>query len=266
LQTAIQIGAFAGNFLGGFILQQTDFKGILITLLVTLFIGSLLPIFVQDIENIPIINNHKAKDDYRSNKSNNILLLSLLTTAIGILTIQISAFNFNVPVIFYDLKNWSSSTFGIVSAFAGLGALLATLIPRFKILDSYIFILILVSNIILSFTISNYMAIVFAFILGFSMNTTRISLRKTMYEHIHNDNESVNWSGKVTGITQISKTIAPIMFGIVLSFYGNHIAPYIFVGIGVIVLLFISIIRVKQFNLERDFLNEKNRINYEERI
>lgn len=263
LQTAIQAGALIGNSLGGIILTIYNFFGVMIALLICFSFGLLIPILTKPINNLNefIAYSKKSEESFhiksesKNLKQKEIVLLFLLLISIGILTIQLATFNFTLPIIFYDLRSWEASLYGIVSAMAGLGALSASIIvKKIKVLD-YVFIIIFFSNVILSF-VSDWKLILFiAFLLGFSLNSTRIMLRRQMFDLIKSPIQANVWSGRITAVTQFTKSFSPLILSIIIMFLGRNSAPYVFSSIGFIVVTIVLLNNVYKYKMRYELVN-----------
>jgi predicted MFS family arabinose efflux permease len=140
LQTCVQIGAFAGNAIGGFILAAYGFTGVMLAIACSLALGVLIPLFQRKVLAESAAGSQRESREASASPSGaqpqqTTLLVSLIM--LGVLGVQLAAFNFNVPVIYYELKAWDAATFGLVSSAAGIGALLATfMMKRIRILDT----------------------------------------------------------------------------------------------------------------------------------
>jgi hypothetical protein len=251
LQTSIQIGAFGGNAIAGFMLNLGGFTYVLYALLLSLSIGISIPFFTKKLnaEGGEGNNDSKKKShDIQNQKlKNNSFVLTLSIIAVGILTIQLSAFNFLIPIIFHDVHQWEPSQYGIVSSAAGVGALIATLIGKFeKYIPARIFILIAFIDLGLGFINSWYIAIFCALCLGFVFNRSRIFQRQIMFDHIYRKEETSIWTGRSTVVLQVTKAASPLVLAFPIGWFGTIHSSALLGIIGVIVVISLSIIYLYQ--------------------
>ncbi|MFP7736890.1 MFS transporter [Priestia aryabhattai] len=251
LQTSIQIGAFGGNAIAGFMLNLGGFTYVLYALLLSLSIGISIPFFTKKLNEEGEEGNNDSKrksHDIQNQKlKNNSFVLTLSIIAVGILTIQLSAFNFLIPIIFHDVHQWEPSQYGIVSSAAGVGALIATLIGKFeKYIPARIFILIAFIDLGLGFINSWYIAIFCALCLGFVFNRSRIFQRQVMFDHIYRKEETSIWTSRSTVVLQVTKAASPLVLAFPIGWFGTIHSSALLGSIGVIVVISLSIIYLYQ--------------------
>ncbi|CAH0321734.1 MFS transporter [Priestia megaterium] len=245
LQTSIQIGAFGGNAIAGFMLNMGGFTYVLYALLLSLSIGISIPFFTkrlnqEEAHSYPKKEAHKVRNQKLKNNS---FVLTLSIIAVGILTIQLSAFNFLIPIIFHDVHQWEPSQYGIVSSAAGVGALIATLIGKYeKYIPARIFILIAFIDLGLGFLNSWYIAIFCALCLGFVFNRSRIFQRQVMFDNIYHKEETSIWTGRSTVVLQVTKAASPLILAFPLGWFGTINSSFMLGSIGVIVVVLLTII------------------------
>jgi MFS family permease len=227
LQTSIQIGAFGGNALAGFLMNLGGFKFVLYGLTISLGIGIFLPIVLPLLN----INNREQitksalskSNDNNSKLSNNTRILWLSVTGIAVLTIQLAAFNFLVPVLFYDIYHFDPMHYGLVSSAAGVGALLATLVGKFeRFIPIQIFLLIAVFDIVIGLTKSWYLSMIAAFGLGFAFNRSRITQRTIMFKFLKVKEETSIWASRSTLAFQFTKAFLPLILSFPLQWIGTN--------------------------------------------
>ncbi len=215
LQTAIQISAFLGASIAGFVLSIGNMKSVLIVNAMTYASGALFFILLS--RHIKSKNNIKQSSNDSSNKlfrvtHTGILWVSLI--GLAILTLQISAFNFLVPFISQYEKAWTATEFGYIDAAAGLGAFFCTFVMTERGYLSYIwlfsFIGILIGDCLFRFLNNPYYVAVGVFFLGFFVNAFRIKLREFMYESVSSTNEILLWTGRMTAMNAFIKAVSPL--------------------------------------------------------
>ena len=255
LQTSIQIGAFGGNAIAGFMLSIGGFVYVLYALLVSLGAGIFVSFFKKSLSGSNITPISTSKTDVTNNnkqlKSNSIVL-TLSVIAVGILTIQLSSFNFLLPILFHDVYKWEPAQYGLVSSVAGVGALLATLIGKYeKYIPGNIFILIACIDLTLGMVNSWYLSIFCAFALGFVFNRSRIFQRQIMFENIYTKEETSIWAGRSTVVLQVTKSILPLCLAFPLEWIGNMNSGKMLGSVGIFVTLCLIII----YSYERKYSN-----------
>lgn len=246
LQTSIQIGAFGGNAIAGFLLSIGGFVYVLYALLVSLGAGIFVSFFKKSLSASNITPVSTSKTDVTNNhkqlKSNSIVL-TLSVIAVGILTIQLSSFNFLIPILFHDVYKWEPDQYGLVSSAAGVGALLATLIGKYeKYIPGNIFILIVFIDLTLGMVNSWYLSIFCALALGFVFNRSRIFQRQIMFENIYTKEETSIWAGRSTVVFQVTKSILPLCLSFLLEWIGNMNSGKMLGSVGIFVTLCLLII------------------------
>jgi len=247
LQTSIQLGAFGGNAIAGFMLNMGGFSYVLCALIVSLGIGVFVSFFTRRLEDNKNDNSEKQQINIErtpvTNLKSNTLVLTLTVLAVGILTVQLASFNFLIPIIYHDVHKWNPSEYGMVSSAAGVGALLATLIGKYeKYIPTYIFLLLALIDLTLGFVNSWFISILCALCLGFVFNRSRIFQRQLMFDHIFMKEETVVWTGRSTLVLQITKAATPLFLSIPLEWIGNKHSGALLGGVGISVVLLLSVV------------------------
>ncbi|EOO70713.1 hypothetical protein IIC_04558 [Bacillus cereus VD021] len=251
LQTAIQIGAFGGNAIAGFMMNVGGFNNVLYGLAFSLGIGVFLPLLMPLLKSKEVQQNKKPVSNHieKINPIDNSKILWITITGIAVLTIQLASFNFLVPILFHDVYRWDPMQYGFVSAAAGLGALLATLVGKFeKFIPRSIFILIAVFDITLGVVHSWYLAIAVSFMLGFVFNRSRINQRTVMFDFIKTKEETVIWSSRSTLAFQFTKAALPLTLALPIQWIGIMNAGHLFGVIGTIVAATMMVIYLNELN------------------
>jgi hypothetical protein len=171
---------------------------------------------------------------------------------IGAVTIQLGAFNFLAPLLVNIAKDWSSSTYGIIAAAAGLGALLSTAgwwtassraftfstyasMASFPLFDSFF----AWSNDVLVVSFSSFM-------LGWALSLTRLIWRGQIFA-LAQPAESGEWAARLTFVYQFGRSAFPLLFALIANRVaavevGN--ARWILTGAGISVFCVLVMVRV----------------------
>jgi MFS family permease len=249
LQSSIQIGAFGGNALAGYMMGLGGLEIVLYGLGISLAIGVLLPFI------LPVLNKKTGEIETTKEKKedtvelhilkDNSKILWLTVVGIGILTVQLASYNFFLPVLFHDVYQWGPVEYGIVSSAAGLGALFAALVGKLeKFIPRLTFLCIAVFNIILGTIDIWYLSIMISFMLGFVFNRSRIVQRAVMFDFIKSKEESVIWSSRSTLVFQLAKAAIPLLMTFPLQWIGVMYAGKLFGLVGFIVSTTLTVIYI----------------------
>ena len=226
LQTAIQIAAFLGASIAGFVLNWKQMQGVLLMNMITYLCGILLFMLLTDTINDPIKNHSQPFNHLplRSHQPKTILWITFF--GLAILTVQISAFNFFVPLIAQKQRFWTTSQFGIIDAMAGLGAFFSTLVMidkwRINQMWTLTFIILFICDALFYLIENAYFISLSTFFLGFFVNAFRIKQREMMYHVVSHADEIMEWTGLVTAMTMFIKALSPLL----LSFFPFSPAYY----------------------------------------
>lgn len=222
LQTAIQMAAFLGAAMAGFVLNWRGMNGVLLVNVLTYACGSLCFLLLNQVvifhQTETLTQSALSKVHHQGNKT--ILWLALL--GLAMLTIQIAGFNLFVPLMAQHEKHWSASQFGVIDAIAGSGAFLSTfiLVDKGRIAHLWIvsFVAIFLCDASFYFLNNIYFVSVSAFCLGFFINAFRIKQREMIYDNVSNTHEILEWTGRITAMTAFIKALSPL----ILSFMVFH--------------------------------------------
>jgi hypothetical protein len=229
LQTGTQLGAFLGGSLGGLLFETAGIRAIFAVLCATVVVGALAPSLLARATAKPAGKHAEgaaqaAPRVVPGSPAQRLTVLWSALIAIGLLTVQVGGFNLFVPILCEKVKHWQASDYGIVTASAGLGALIATvrLVPaRFQALLGFAAILAIAGcDVGLWLTGNVLLAALFAALAGFSVNTLRIAQRASIYEHVANPEEGAEWSGRTTVMFQATKATVPLVLAGALAVYG----------------------------------------------
>lgn len=263
LQTSIQIGAFGGNALAGLLLSLGGFFTVMLGLAVSLGIGMVLPYVASFFA--AALNPQKREQEAKTIKPTEITeagrkkILQLTVLAVAFLTVQLASFNFLLPILFHDVREWGSLEYGLVSSAAGVGAFLTTIIGRWvRYVPHHSFLLIAVLDIFIAFFAFWPAVVIMSFLLGFVFNRNRIVQRSMMFAYIRNKEETTLWSSRSTLAFQLMKAVVPLVLVFPLFVVGNQQAGLIFSCIGVIVSAGMYFIYSREKRLEKGLLeNDK---------
>ncbi|WP_273759698.1 hypothetical protein [Bartonella sp. ML70XJBT.G] len=257
MQTVVQIGAFLGAALSGYLLKATSSQGIaagigyngliaaicLFDIIVSLVAGYVIfrdeystdnatnatPLATENIQTIP------PKADGLTPE------LKLLCVCISLIGFHACAYNTLATILFQSVKNFGSEYYGLCSAVAGVGAFLAAFIkiPRFEFILPAL--LLSVADAIFSITQLPYLAVVFCFFIGFSMNTIRINARKHTIEATKTETQA-ELVGSYSGMLYtLSQSAGYVILGLLTSsaLMGPQAAVYLLPPIGLIIFIYV---------------------------
>lgn len=219
-QTALQSGIFIGNALAGMLIAKSGtglvFFGIAISFASSLLLLWTAPSLSMDKKPLAetgaphVVEANKRRGADRS--------LWLLLAGMAVLAVQLSGFNFFVPLIFESRPEMSAADYGAVSAAAGVGALLATFL-RFSSRD-YLgpaaCLAVVIADVALIRSVGMASMLGFAFVIGLGFNICRIQLRQAIFERLRTAQESALWGARVTLAFRAVSAGAPLLFGLLL--------------------------------------------------
>ncbi|WP_246257407.1 hypothetical protein [Bartonella gabonensis] len=257
MQTVVQIGAFLGAAVSGYLLEATNPKGVASEIG---YNGLIAVICVFDVIVSLVARYIIFRDEYSSECTTNVLPpiidkepmlipqadglsleLKLLCVCIGLIGFHICAYNTLVTILFQSVKNFGSEYYGLCSAVAGVGAFLAAFIkiPRFE----FIFpaLMLGLADLIFSTTQSPYLAVVFCFFIGFSMKPMRINARKHMIEATKIETQA-ELVGSYSGMLYtLSQSAGYVILGFLTSstLMGPQAAIYLLPLIGLIIFIYV---------------------------
>ncbi|WP_375653516.1 MFS transporter [Bartonella sp. OD88NMGDW] len=254
MQTVVQIGAFLGAALSGYLLEATSprgvaaeigYNGLIVALCVFDIIISLIAgyiIFCDEYKatdtTAPATDKKTAPTPQADGLSRE---LKLLCVCIGLIGFHICAYNTLATILFQSVKNFGSEYYGLCSAVAGMGAFLAAFIkiPRFEFILPAL--MLSVADLVFSTTQSPYLAVVFCFFIGFSMNTMRINARKHTIEATKTEAQA-ELVGSYSGMLYtLSQSAGYVILGLLTSsaLMGPQAAVYLLPLIGLIIFIYI---------------------------
>lgn len=224
MQTVIQIGAFGGAMIGGFLLNHLPFfwsifivAGIDIVFCVFyLFLARQgdfvkLDIWQQDTTK-PTINAMGIKqhplDKHR---------LWLLCGLLGLLGVHIISFNMTTPIIFQQIWQWNAQDFGFASAFAGMGAFLAVFFKGSASRCLALVLLLIVADVLFVTLSVKVWSLLACFFIGLFMNSIRIFIRAQLSLLAQDKNQAFT-IGQYSAVSYtLLQASASLLFGYVLA-------------------------------------------------
>ncbi|WP_345828738.1 hypothetical protein AAGR22_17430 [Erwinia sp. HDF1-3R] len=237
MQTLVQIGSFSGALISGYFLTKTSYNNLIsylcfFDIIVSIF-GNLL--YKEKKSTSGFVNETKQEDIALSNK------LKFLSLAIGLIGLHICAFNTLTPILFQNIKHLSVSYYGACSGAAGAGAFLAAFIDikwfKFFLPSA----MLTLADVVFTQSSIPMASIAMCFLIGFSMNTIRINLRKEIIDETRNKDEANAVAKYSATIYTFSQAIGPLIFGLLTSSFvlGVNASGYIFPLVGASIFIFI---------------------------
>lgn len=235
MQTAFQLGAFSGAFLGGLVLDRASLDVLVYAVaglaLLTAGVAAVLPADRQPPAPVVRRDASAAPDGLGDVGGRGITLLCL---ALGMIGFHIGAFNTLIPLVYQRLHGWSSADFGLASGIAGVGAFLAAILPwpRGRVLLWAG--LLVVGDYLLAFSPLPWVSMGICLLIGFGINTLRIDLRQQMIEAATTTEQANRLAATSSVYFIFLQSAAPLGVGLLCSEYafGPGAAPHVFVGVG----------------------------------
>lgn len=220
-QTAIQLGVFAGNALAGLLIAQFGTRYVFIAIAASFAASLLLMFFAARFHSAtrqPAVQADDGAPQRSSGAEGRKQTLWILVACMGIIAIQLSGFNFFVPLIYESRDGMTAADYGLVSAAAGVGALVATFIPQssWKYLAYAACFAVVVGDVGVVWPLGTELALIFAFIIGFGFNSTRIGIRRGVFERLRTHQDSALWGGRVTVAFRAANAGLPLVFALAL--------------------------------------------------
>lgn len=244
MQTVLQSGAFLGAIIAGFLLNKLGY----IDLIKTISLCEISLNFIFYFLNrslFPLIHTqHKEKTQSPVEYKKQLYFIYLLCIPLGIIGLHISSFNILSTVIFQKINNWDPMLFGYASGIAGIGAFLASIINIKKLKLLFYATTLATFDFIYSNTDYSSVALIACFIIGFSINSIRIQIRKNMLD-IANTPELSQKMGEISAFSYVFvQSIGSVAIGLLIAdnLFGSSFSKYLFPLIGVTLFLSISII------------------------
>ncbi|MDO8954601.1 MAG: MFS transporter [Gammaproteobacteria bacterium] len=221
LQTALQISAFLGAALTGFVLNFGGMAAVLAVNAVTYASGMLIFFTLRHTAALHADNQKDQKPAHEQlslNKHRLVLWLSFI--GLCFLMLQVSAFNFLVPLIAQHEKAWTATEFGFIDALAGLGAFMCTLLSTERgwksMLWAMAFLIIPISDAAFHFGSNAYWVAIAAGFIGFFANIFRIKMRELIYDSVSTAKQIMDWAGRITVMSTLLKAGAPLILAFIV--------------------------------------------------
>jgi hypothetical protein len=220
LQVGIQLSAFSGMAIGGWLLHQYGMTAVCLYLMVTLLIGFGVSTFLPASSNPQI----KTDDNTQNEQGNDGIVLSSTLLLVGMASLMVhnGSFNFFIPTLFNQEKLWGADSYGYFSACISIGALI-TWIPLGKSLFARLisffslFAAVLCCYFIVELTNPVQLYCV-AVGLGYFANLTRLKIREKLYEET-SASQNVNTAKLLTMISMSIPALVPIVLGASLTYF-----------------------------------------------
>ncbi|MDV5169709.1 hypothetical protein [Photobacterium rosenbergii] len=243
LQTTIQIGAFFGALLGGWLLKQYTLNEFFSYILILSGLISLFNLFIPRHQSVAQKVNNQEIPELSQRES--FFVPVLLTVLTGL---HIGSFNAFVPIFYQLYRDWGPEVLGLASGLAGVGALGAALLPQNKWVYLTSAFLIVIGDVGLFLLELPYLSILFCLFIGYAVNSVRISSRTDILKSKANEidvNTAISNSNYYFYI--VSGTV-PMLIIMSLSFFS--LSPLIYgvalVLIGLATSISILILTIKQ--------------------
>jgi len=226
MQTAVQIGAFAGAFLGGWALDRWDMPQVLSWVSALAAVSALalitLPRPVRAAAGTAAPGAPAAVRQPGLPPGAWMVLWSL-----GMVGFHIGAFNSLVPIVFHQLRDWTASDFGMVSGLAGIGAFLAAVLPLSRWPWPLFLLATLLADAAIVLGHAVDMALAGAFVLGFSINFLRIRFRRVLIELANDQDAADRLAARSAFFYLMLQAAAPLLLATLTSssLWGSRSAP-----------------------------------------
>jgi hypothetical protein len=258
LQTSIQIGATLGMLGAGYLLDDLGMWGVFVAGAVTMLAG--IAVTTRLLEFVVAGTGTRGGRPAEVDVSTAVrpamerwLVMNSGLAALGVVTIQLGAYNFLAPLLISSVKIWSSSAYGVIAAAAAVGAILSTAkwwtaSPSATAASRYAAIACFPLFDGLMAWSENLAAVgLGSFMLGWAVSLTRLVWRGQIFSLARSTTESGEWAARITFIYQFGRSAFPLFFAIVASQYatidiGN--TRWIMTGAGIGVGIIFSILAV----------------------
>lgn len=256
LQTTIQLGAVIGNAAGGLLLSTAGAAGLLQVLIVAMLLG-IWVLKARVFHPVPRPDAPTSRDRVTPDPagvrsaSMAVVLNTCAVVAIGVLTIQLSGYNFAVPVLFQSIKKWSSFSYGVVDACAAVGALLSAL-PFWggsRNLRTVAILCIVMGDAILANSALVAEACAAAVLLGWAYNILRIEYRGVIFASMSSMKESAEWVSRLTTTYQFGKSAFPMIFAFIIEHFHERYNTQVLTYVGGTVTVALAVVSFLQYRL-----------------
>ncbi|OOR91066.1 hypothetical protein B0181_03805 [Moraxella caviae] len=188
MQTVIQIGAFAGAMIGGFLLERFAFFHAMTIITAVDVLFCVLCLFwaknhqLGQLGQLTHENSHAQSHTSSTPTTHKSPIMDkrtlyLLCALLGFLGVHVISFNITTPIIFQEIKHWSAQDFGLASAFAGAGAFLAVFLKSGLKRCLVMAALLIIADLLFVFLHIKALSLAACFFIGIFMNSVRIFAR-----------------------------------------------------------------------------------------
>lgn len=227
LQTSIQTGAAFSALVAGVLLGGA---GLIMTLSVIascMLVGALVmsKSHTRQLANVsgvaPRLTASDAEGGPRTLLDTTCMVGGLIL--VGLIAVQVGAFNFLMPIVFMMTKGWTVLDFGIVSSAAAAGAILvgypSRLLSRKSWLRQWVLIVCYLAATLLMVTSSLFFLVfVSAILLGAGNSVGRITQRSYLFDRVSSKSAAIDWVARFNFSNQIGRTGAPVAFACSISY------------------------------------------------
>lgn len=245
IQTVIQVGAFLGAVIGGFILQSIGFKATIL-LISSLDITVCLIMYITEKSNV--VNNNNSPFTPQIVEMKNKKAIYLLSLLLGLVALHISTFNLTIPIIFQDINHWEITDFGIASGLAGMGALSAVFFKNN--IKKLLFLLTIFVAVDFIFTFNKVIELIIplCFTIGFCMNSIRIFVRETMISLAENTKQTSYIASISTLFYMLFQSLGSVTLGLLIGFISlDYFTQFLLPFIASLILVCFILIYKKEF-------------------
>jgi hypothetical protein len=238
MQASQQFGACFGSMLGGYLIGSLEVNSFFkLNFALSILIGVLGFLLAKWLT--PCVQNSSSVEQVVEPSKHMLKAGLLLCIALGFIGFHIGSFNILVPVVYQNVYGWSAAILGSTNGMAGVGALIATLIPNRALPAIFLGFFIFILDGVLMFSGVQKLAILSGFCIGFCINYARIAVKEKLIHLSINKAEAERLASVSTLYFVFFQGSAPIIASLTLLATKNNFAGQIFVGIGFTLALFI---------------------------
>lgn len=230
IQTSIQIGAMIGMAAAGYLLDHVGMVGVFVGGAVTMVAGiavttGLLQFVVTGArDERPVAADAPAETRPAMERW---VAMNCGLAALGLVTLQLGAYNFLAPLLISSVKIWSSSAYGGIAAAAAVGSLLSTAqwwtaTPSATAASRYAAIACFpLFDALMAWSENLALVALGSFMLGWAVSLTRLVWRGRIFSLARSTAESGEWAARITFIYQFGRSAFPLFFAVIASQYAT---------------------------------------------